>query len=929
MSSNQWGHEIRAAVSPAKMALGLVMGVFLTAGSGYGGFGVTPLAKVPTRRIEGTLLDVRRVELKSTRKGVEHIKYEMALKVEGEDLALHVGSLLFEGVLGGRIPPELAPDVTVVVTVQKEPVQPLSRGPYLSIVTLRTDTAEIISMAQATAADMQNRRVARILCFVSFLVTSLLGVCAYLFYWGPGADQYTHGPATARSDEPGRRGPAGAHSTPAPRGDRSAEAASSVQDAPPGPRAPTTRLTDRAAGAGSKYHDDTTRASDPGDLDLSLAKLRAWAPPPGVPPLPDDMLHEHLKLGDGRAAVVVSTRPLVVAAYTDELDCVAMLQLPAGFEHRYGLSAGSRLLTVNTYLYEPPAADLTPGPRTLGRYANFFPVIAELLSDDRERIEARKAAISGEEWARTEELGRAALRTRPEELRDGHPYASVVPAGLLRGNDALHSSLKVLVDRLFFYALPAAAGVVGGVLAYRAWGGPGALGGAPGGALGGLSLGLLLLRVLLPAGEAPTVSVRRLATIAGVGVAACAGLLSLPWIVARQEPASDAPASHATASESPRSDLPSPPRERAAPAPHAPLDAETALRRVQGSATERVATLEAWLERGLHRVAGARRDMLKAVGLEVDRASDDLLARSVADSISTQEALECVPLAPPATRRALLARLTERDPLFDSAEVARALLALEDDAEAGIEATLVRIGHARPGAARRLLLARGVSWAHGEEGKALLELLPVVRQRELLEAPEAELRAIGVRLMGARDSLDALDALPPLLRDASPIVRQEVVDRLQALGDPRAAVVLARALAVEPDEATRALLRRGLTRLAAEATAADALVSMLAHADADERLAGVAGIDAAEVVAGVRPLTGALRDADRRVAVAAVRALMALHGSRTSGVKAAVVGVAADVGRVALETRDAELKRLARKLYYDLRRRMPEQDLGR
>ena len=38
---------------------------------------------------------------------------------------------------------------------------------------------------------------------------------------------------------------------------------------------------------------------------------------------------EHLEHGDSRAAIVISTDPeLLIAAYTDELDCIAMLRLP-------------------------------------------------------------------------------------------------------------------------------------------------------------------------------------------------------------------------------------------------------------------------------------------------------------------------------------------------------------------------------------------------------------------------------------------------------------------------------------------------------------------------------------------------------------------------------------------------------------------------
>src|SRR5581483_10306990 len=82
-------------------------------------------------------------------------------------------------------------------------------------------------------------------------------------------------------------------------------------------------------------------ASDPAGLSLSDAKLRrlrpelygwrrwvrektGWAFPQR------DYLAGHLLRGDARAAVVVSSEPLLVAAYSDELDAVAVLRFPAG-----------------------------------------------------------------------------------------------------------------------------------------------------------------------------------------------------------------------------------------------------------------------------------------------------------------------------------------------------------------------------------------------------------------------------------------------------------------------------------------------------------------------------------------------------------------------------------------------------------------------
>jgi Fe-S cluster assembly iron-binding protein IscA len=140
------------------------------------------------------------------------------------------------------------------------------------------------------------------------------------------------------------------------------------------------------------------------------------------------MLDEHLQLGDSRAACVILTDPLLVAAYTDELDCVALLKFSAGLVAEHNLKSGDRLLTVNTYSRDQQIApDLQAGPLQSGRYSNFYPVIAEFVSDDVMRITERKAEIGEDEWARCETMGRESLRKGPDGWRNGSPLWSAEP----------------------------------------------------------------------------------------------------------------------------------------------------------------------------------------------------------------------------------------------------------------------------------------------------------------------------------------------------------------------------------------------------------------------------------------------------------------------------------------------------------------------
>ncbi|WP_044619222.1 hypothetical protein [Gynuella sunshinyii] len=187
----------------------------------------------------------------------------------------------------------------------------------------------------------------------------------------------------------------------------------------------------------SKYHDDSTAASDPGGVSLSSSKLDKFRKE--LPFLkrifanlryPPEMLDEHLNLGDSRAAVVLETRGrLIVAAYTDELDCVALLEFPVSLVEEKKLKIGEKLLTVNTYSKgESIASDLENGPKSYKRYNNFYPLIADFLSDDYQTIEKRKSIIDENEWKKTVEMGERKLGNKDFKPRNGSPYTSILVA---------------------------------------------------------------------------------------------------------------------------------------------------------------------------------------------------------------------------------------------------------------------------------------------------------------------------------------------------------------------------------------------------------------------------------------------------------------------------------------------------------------------
>lgn len=150
-----------------------------------------------------------------------------------------------------------------------------------------------------------------------------------------------------------------------------------------------------------------------------------------------ERIAERMIHGDSRAAMVVSVEPLVVAAFSSELDAVLLLRFPSELALKHGLEAGARLLTVNVYyeIRERPrggkllyAVDLRPGPRQLLQWSDFTPTIADFLTDDRARVDARKREIDEAEWSRLTVLADAAVaRGGLARARSGKPSRAAFP----------------------------------------------------------------------------------------------------------------------------------------------------------------------------------------------------------------------------------------------------------------------------------------------------------------------------------------------------------------------------------------------------------------------------------------------------------------------------------------------------------------------
>lgn len=141
---------------------------------------------------------------------------------------------------------------------------------------------------------------------------------------------------------------------------------------------------------------------------------------------PKIYLDEKMLYCDCRAAVVIENRPLLVAAYSGELDCVVILEFPDELLMKYELKIGTKLLSSNTYdTHAVSDGDLFPGPRKKNDGWQYFqPIIADFVADDPERIKYCKSQLDPEEWKRAFKMGLAFRKAHPNATRDGKPTRS-------------------------------------------------------------------------------------------------------------------------------------------------------------------------------------------------------------------------------------------------------------------------------------------------------------------------------------------------------------------------------------------------------------------------------------------------------------------------------------------------------------------------
>ena len=127
----------------------------------------------------------------------------------------------------------------------------------------------------------------------------------------------------------------------------------------------------------------------------------------------------YLMNGDTQPAVVVSLSPLIISAYSDEMDGVLFLKFPDALADMYGLSVGARLVTSTIYIPgNKPVKDVYAGPYYMGNYCDFTPTVQLFMCDGEDSIRNRTSLFGEDVWKRGEEMSFSRF-SQKHKTRDG------------------------------------------------------------------------------------------------------------------------------------------------------------------------------------------------------------------------------------------------------------------------------------------------------------------------------------------------------------------------------------------------------------------------------------------------------------------------------------------------------------------------------
>lgn len=152
-------------------------------------------------------------------------------------------------------------------------------------------------------------------------------------------------------------------------------------------------------------------------------------------------IYTQLNDGDIQPGIVMSTSPLLVACYADDMDAVAMLCFPEELGRSRGWTLGTRLIVMAAYNnpFMKANKDLDCGPRNSGKFRAYGPIVADLYTDNTERLERKKREIPQPMWDYVEAAARQYMANHPGMARNGlgYPYADAVPIAEIKFNSRI------------------------------------------------------------------------------------------------------------------------------------------------------------------------------------------------------------------------------------------------------------------------------------------------------------------------------------------------------------------------------------------------------------------------------------------------------------------------------------------------------------
>ena len=181
-----------------------------------------------------------------------------------------------------------------------------------------------------------------------------------------------------------------------------------------------------------RYTNPNSFAENPGNIKLSRWKLRKIKKMICISKrerayfnkqIP--AIKEYVAFGDTQPAYVMSVSPLVVSAYSDEMDAVVMLRFPDELSRQYKLTIGDRIITVNTYRQlnsNGVVPDVFVGKNYLNRYSDCHPIVPLFISRSHKLMHQKLSLFDEEEWQMVWQKSQEYASEHPDLLRDGFYY---------------------------------------------------------------------------------------------------------------------------------------------------------------------------------------------------------------------------------------------------------------------------------------------------------------------------------------------------------------------------------------------------------------------------------------------------------------------------------------------------------------------------